>query len=106
MSEEMEYTEIVEEAPAVHPEANSVATKALVWGILGLGMSVWGVLGLIFSIIGKNFANKYALMTSEPSAKAKVGGILAKVGLGISIAMTVIWGLYFMIIVGLILSEF
>ena len=41
MSEEMQYTEVVEEVPTVNPEADSTSTKALVWGILGLAMSGW-----------------------------------------------------------------
>ena len=105
MSEEMQYTEVVEEVPTVNPEADSMSTKALVWGNLGLAMSGWGVLGLIFSIIGKNCANSFERMTGELSGKAKVGSILAKIGLIISIVMTVIWGLYFLIIVAAILGS-
>lgn len=105
MSEDMQYTEVVEEAPAVNPEADSVGTKALIWGILGLAMSAWGILGLIFSIIGKNNAKRYEALTGELSGKAKVGSILAKIGFIISIVMTVIWSLYFIIIIGAVLAS-
>jgi hypothetical protein len=103
MSEELNY---VEATPVIDEEKKSHGIRTLVWGILGLAMSSGGLLGLIFSIIGKNNANSFKEKYGELVATAKVGGILANIGLIVSIIMTVIWSLYFMIIVGLILSEF
>lgn len=99
MSEELLNNEVVE-----NPEAESKATKALVWGILGLAMSVWGVIGLIFSIIGKNNAKSYEAMMGELNAKARVGKILGTIGFILGLIMTIVWGLYFVIIIGAVLA--
>lgn len=105
MSEELQYTEAVNETPVANPEADSMATKALVWGILGLAMSSWGVLGLIFSIIGKNCAKSYEELMGELNAKARVGKILGTIGFILGLIMTIVWGICLLVIFAAILSE-
>lgn len=80
---------------ANNPALDSMATNTLVFGILGLALSEIGVPGIIFSAIGKNKANEYITHAGELSGKAKVGSILARIGLPVSIVMTAIWFIYF-----------
>lgn len=76
-------------SPAVSAEAESKSTKALVFGILSLAFA--GLLGLIFGIIGRKNANGYAALSPIGlDGKAKVGKILATVGIVVSIFTMVI----------------
>ena len=65
-------------------------SKVLVWGILGLAFSDLGILGIIFSAIGLKYAKRFMFERGSLFGQAKVGRILAKVGLIVSIVMTVL----------------
>ena len=73
--------------------------KVLTWGILGLAFSELGILGIIFSAIGLKHANRFSLEQGSLFGQAKVGRILAKVGLIVSIVYTALMPF---IIIGLI----
>ena len=70
---------------------NPNAGSALPFGILSLVFCGSGILGLIFAIIGKKKAKAYAAEVGQLDGKAKVGSILATVGLILSIIMMVYW---------------
>lgn len=77
-------------------ERDEKAQNVLTWGILGLVFAeVFPILGIIFSSIGKNKAADFTNLFGEPTGKAKVGAILAKVGFIVSIAMLVFWVMFF-----------
>lgn len=73
-------------------------SSVMVWGILGLAFSELGLLGLIFSIIGRKKAKTFLLENGQLFGQAKVGGILSKVGLIVSIIMMVFWVIYIILI--------
>ena len=83
--------------PAATAQDNSM--KAMIFGIIALVLSELGVPGLIFAILGKKEAAKYAASFGQLAGKAKLGSIFSKIGLVLSIIMTVFWVLYFLIIV-------
>lgn len=67
-------------------------SNVLVWGILGLAFSAFfytSPLGIVFSIVGICKANTY-FRYREYSKQARIGSILAKVGLGVGIAFTIL----------------
>ena len=66
-------------------------TPVLVFGIIGLALSGTGIFGLIFSIIGLVKAKNYIAAYGPVSTQARVGKILATVGLIVSIVMIVFW---------------
>lgn len=69
------------------------STKVLVFGTLGLAFACsfyLSFLGIIFSAIGMSQANNFARANGAVFGKAKVGSILAKVGLPVGIVITVI----------------
>ena len=90
----------VQVAPVVNnandPELNSLATNTMVFGILGaaLGLCI-GVPGIIFSVLTKKKVNEFVGRAGSLYGKAKVGSILAKVGLPVSIACTAIYTICF-----------
>ena len=78
--------------------AEELANSALTMGIVGLALCEFGLPGLIISRIGLNKANEVESLLGKLPAKANVGRILAKIGLGFSIGMMVFWILYFFIL--------
>lgn len=67
------------------------STPVLVWGIIGLAFSCsfyFSFLGIIFSAIGLSKAKAFFAANGQLFGKAKVGKILATVGLIVSIVMT------------------
>ena len=75
-------------------------SNVLVWGILGLSFACTpflNFLGIIFSVVAKRKSNAYAAANGPLYGQAKVGHILATVGLIVGIILTVIFGIYFMI---------
>lgn len=90
----------VQVAPVVNnandPELNSLATNTMIFGILGaaLGLCI-GVPGIIFSVLTKNKVNEFVSRAGSLYGKAKVGSILAKVGLPVSIVCTAIYTICF-----------
>lgn len=81
-------------APVYAQPANPAVTvspsKVLTFGILGLAFSELGILGIIFSAIGLKNSKLFLLEHGALFGQAKVGRILAKVGLIVSIVMTVL----------------
>lgn len=92
----------VQVAPAVNnandPELNSLATNTMIFGILSaaLGLCI-GVPGIIFSVLTKNKVNEFVSRAGSLYGKAKVGSILAKVGLPVSIVCTAIYTISFFV---------
>ena len=88
-------------APQPAPQANDpykdeLAGSVLSKGIAGLALApVFGVPGIIVSAGAKRKAREYESRYGELSGKAKVGSILAKVGLPASLGMA---GLYLLLI--------
>lgn len=94
------YQQPAQAAPAQStndPALDSLATNSMIFGILSaaLGLS-FGVPGIIFSVITKNKINEYLNRGGSLSGKAKVGSILAKVGLPVGIAMTAVYVISFL----------
>ena len=91
-------------APQAAPQANDpykdeLAGSVLSKGIAGLALSLaLGVPGIIVSAGAKRKAREYESRYGELSGKAKVGSILSKVGLPVSIGMTVMYFLYLLIL--------
>lgn len=70
-------------------------------GIVSLCLScapIGSIVGIILGAKGKNQAAQYEAAGNVLSGKTKVGGILSKVGMILSIAMTAFWSVYFFII--------
>ena len=93
----------VEEVTAPDPERESLKAKAasdaLRWGILSVVFGMEGFLvtflGIIFATKGFKKADWFAYLNNGTlSGKAKTGRILSKVGLILSIVMTVVWAFY------------
>ena len=79
-------------------DQDKLSTQTLTFGILGLVFAGSSILGIIFSAIGLKKAKAYVEQFGELTGKAKVGRILAKVGLIFSIVMIVFWVLYIVLI--------
>ena len=73
------------EAPA------SNTTAILVLGIVAAAVSELGIPGIIVGAIGRKKAKAHLAETGSLTGKAKVGSILAKVGIILGIIMTVVW---------------
>ena len=86
------------------PQPEDTSSKVLTFGIIGLVLSELGILGLIFSIIGLKQANQYYSTFGTLIGKAKVGKILSKVGLIVSIVMTVFWAIYIIVVAAMAAS--
>ena len=73
------------------PDAGSFLTK----GILAMVFAeVFPILGFIFGLQGLGMKNKYVNAGVPLTGKAKVGAILSKIGLILSIVMAVFWVVY------------
>lgn len=90
-------------APAYNPAGPS-PTKVMVFGIIGLALSSAGIPGLVLSIIALRFADEFARLNGGLFGQAKVGRILGKVGLIVSIVMTVIWALYIVLLIAVLVG--
>ena len=78
------------------PEAQALSTPILIFGILGLSFACIpyvNFLGIIFSAIAKGKVKQFLALGGVLSGKAKVGSILATVGLIIGIILTVIFAI-------------
>ncbi|MBR0425622.1 MAG: zinc ribbon domain-containing protein [Clostridia bacterium] len=75
------------------PEQESACKTALVLSIIGLALCESGVPGIIFSAIAKSKVKK-AKALGAIGGKLKTAGILATIGLVVSIVMTVVWVIY------------
>ena len=78
-----------------NPAAEALSSPILVFGILGVAFCcmpyLLSILGIIFSAIAKKKVKAFQEAGGVLSGKAKVGNILAKVGMIVSIVMTAIF---------------
>ena len=87
-------------APQAAPQANDPYKDELAGSIMGTGIAclplafVFGIPGIFVSASAKRKAREYESRYGELSGKAKVGSILAKVGLPLSLGMTGLYLLY------------
>lgn len=94
--------------PAVNPETEGMRKSILIFGIIGLAFSCsfyLSLLGIIFSAIGKGKVKKYLAAGGQLSGKAKVGNILAKVGLILGIVLTVCFVIWLIVIIAAALAN-
>jgi len=91
--------EVVTPAPAQSGDAKG----AMIMSIIGLALSELGIPGIILSAIAKGKVKK-AEEAGATGGMVKVGKILSKIGMIVSIVMTAFWTLYFFIIIGVAAS--
>ncbi|MBQ9848479.1 MAG: hypothetical protein IJO64_05435 [Clostridia bacterium] len=87
-------------APGNTAMLDDLAGGALTMGILSLVFSeipLLNILGIIFGAKGKGKASSFASIAGQVYGKAKVGGILSKIGFILSIVTTGLYALYFML---------
>ncbi len=93
-----QYQQPVSATPAGAP----TPTNILILGIIGLAIS-WipfaSIAGIIVSAIGMKKSNAYVAAGGITCGQSKTGRILARVGLIVSIVMTVVWAIYFTVII-------
>ena len=77
------------------PDAKTV----MILGIVALALAELGLPGLILAIIAKNKAKQWSAAYGPFTGMAKVGNILARVALPLSIVMMVVWAIYCIAIV-------
>lgn len=90
------YEQPVYQQPVVqaNPAVEAQSTPILIFGIIGIALAVIpyiNFLGIIFSAIAKSKVKKYLADGGVLTGKAKVGNILATVGLILGIVFTVFW---------------
>ena len=98
------YEQPVYREPAVNEEAASLSTPILVFGIMGLAFACsfyLSFLGIIFSAIGKGKVKQFLAAGGQLSGKAKVGSILAKVGLIVGIILTVFFVIWLIVMIAI-----
>ena len=96
----------VYEQPVVksNPAAEALSTPILIFGILGISFACIpyiNFLGIIFSAIAKGKVKQFLAEGGVLAGKAKIGNILATVGLILGIIFTVIFAI---VIIGLIVA--
>ena len=93
-----QYQQPVSAAPAGAP----TPTNILIFGIIGLALSCIpfaSIAGIIISAIGLKKSNAYVAAGGIACGQSKTGRILARVGLIVSIVMTVFWAIYFTVVI-------
>lgn len=99
--------EPVYRAPVVNEEAAALSTPILVFGIIGLAFACtfWlSFLGIIFSAIGKGKVKAFLAAGGQLTGKAKVGNILAKVGLILGIVLTAFFVIWLIVMIAMAAS--
>ncbi len=89
---------VVQESPA----AAALSTPILIFGILGIAFACTfylSFLGIIFSAIAKGKVKQYLAEGGVLSGKAKVGNILAKVGLIVGIILAALFVLWLIVMI-------
>lgn len=80
------------------PEQNGAVNGALAFSIVGLVLASGGLLGIIFSAIARKKV-KALMAEGVTGGKIKAANILSRIGLILSIVMTVFWVVYAIIMV-------
>ena len=88
----------------VEPAADN-STAILTLGIIATAVSEFGIPGIIVGAIGRKKAKKFIDDNVMIFGKAKVGSILANVGIIVGIVMTVFWALYILGVGALVGSQ-
>lgn len=83
--------------PAIPPEAESRAGGILAWGIVSLVFCEIPILGIILAAIANGKASRFLRAWPGVGGRARVGAILSKVALIVSIAVTSLYGLIFLL---------
>ena len=81
-------------APAPQPLGGPEGKTVMVLGIVALALCELGIPGIILAAIAIHKAKQWAASYGNFTAMPRVGNILARVALPISIVMTVFWILY------------
>lgn len=81
------------------PEGTPSAVKVMVLGIVALALSEFGIPGIILACIARSNARKREAAVGPLTRMAKVGNILSRVALPVSIAFTVFWAIYFIVVI-------
>lgn len=81
----------------------STRTSLMVWGIVATALAVYfPIVGIVISIIARNKVNTYRRLYGECTGKAKVGETLSLVALILSIALTVLYTVIFIVWSGIV----
>jgi len=85
--------------PQAQPAENTTVLMVLAIIGLALGVSFWpAVGGIVVSAIAKNKIEAFVSAGGQLTGKAKVANILSKIGLPVSIAMSVLLTIYIIVI--------
>ena len=75
------------------------AGSLMIRGILALALCWTGIAGLILGSMAKKMAAQFmAANGGQIFGKAKTGSILGRIGFGFGLGFTILWGIYFLII--------
>ena len=85
--------------PAPAPVNAPTAKQVMIFGIIAIVLAELGLPGLIFAIIAKKKAAAWTAAYGPFTGMAKVGNILAKIALPLSIIMMVFWVIYSIVII-------
>ena len=80
--------------------------SVLACGIIALVFCYMPILGIILACVARGRAKKFIRLNGSVYGPAKVGNILSKIALPISIVMLVFWVIYFIAIGALVASNF
>ncbi len=83
----------------VENPASISPTAVMVWGIVAASLGASGLIGLIISIIARKKSKQYLNEGGIICGQSKVGSILSKVGLGLSIGFMIFWTIYIIAII-------
>ena len=87
-------------------EQNAENQSAMVTSVVGLALSSLGLPGWIVSAIARGKCKKLIEAGEPVAGQLKVANILSRIGLPVSIVMTVIYVLYFILGVALGVSQY
>lgn len=90
--------------PAEQPAEQQNTTPLMVLGIVALALAELGLPGLIVAIIARKKIKAYVANGGQLTGKAKVGNILSRIALPLSIVMMVVWVVYG-IVIGVLLAS-
>ena len=92
-------TPVAQETVSVDEAAKTSAAKSvMIIGIVAIALSELGLPGIILAAIANKKVAAYEAQYGPCTGMAKVGRILAKVALPVSIVMTVVWVIYTIVI--------